>query len=271
MRILDGARIQAEYHARKRKVKEMQEKRQRGEVVTDEGDTAGPSSSSSKAGASMGLKIRPGEKLGDYNRRVEQAMASQVAATARSEARKRKKQKRAERAAAAAADSDEEDEDLARRAKGKDEADRRARAEPSSEDLKRIRQDMVNGGGERAIDFAKASQVRRINDVAQAPPTFSKLPRGQGPEALRRKEALAAALKGEDAPAVKAISTKRVTKGQMPEPVKPKDKKKKEKSSASKTAAAVATGGLRRQKELEDERVRAIKLYRQRKSLQQQS
>lgn len=265
MRILDAARVQAEYRARKRKKQEAQQKRQRGEAVDDEENEAGPSMS--KAAASSKLKIRPGEKLGDYNRRVEQAMASQVASTARSEARKRKKQKRAERAAAAAGGSDDEDDEDAqwrRHAKGKDEAERRAKAEPSKEDLKRARQDMSGG---KEVDFAKASQVRRINDVAQAPPSFTKLPRGQGAEAIRRKEVLAAALRGEEAPQPRA-SSKKVTKGQMPEPVAPRNKKAKSSTQEAGAGKAAATGGLRREKELEEERQRAIKLYRERKGIQ---
>ncbi|CAO1625801.1 unnamed protein product [Parajaminaea phylloscopi] len=242
MRVFNAGKVQADYMNKKRAAKENGEKANEG-----------------RAGGKMSdLKIRPGEKLGDFNRRVEQAMASDVAATARSEARKQKKRKRAEAAATDDVEGNgEDDEDAERQRKAKaDKAAALKDAEPSAQDLKRAREEMT-GQNSRSLDFAKASQVRRVNDVADAPPVFTKLPRGESKEAKARKASIAAALAGQD-PKVAARKTmssreRTVTAGQMPVPVASRNK-----------------GGLRKEKELEEERARAIKLYRQRKELAQQ-
>lgn len=254
MRALNAAKVQADFRARKQKEK------QKAEAAVN---AANANSDGTGQGAMANLKIRPGEKLGDYNRRVEQAMASDVAATARSEARKLKKRKRAEAAANTNAGSgDERDDAEASEEKRKAKADRAAafqQAEPSSRDLKKAREEMTGGAavGAKApvpLDFAKASQTKRVNDVAQAPPTFTKLPRGESKEAKARKAAIAAALAGQDAQAAsrKMLSSRErtVTKGQMPEPV-------------------ARPGGLKKEKEMQEERERVIKLYRQRKEQRQ--
>lgn len=268
MWVLNGAKIREQYNEQKRLGKQRQDE------------------SSSKTGRKgddqQELKIRPGEKLGDYNRRIEQSMASQVAATARSVSRREKKRKRAELARAEADEEQRTDE-----ATRKDKAGRAAQYEddePSSKELKRAREEMTgrrsdsqearNGTAgasskEIPLDFAKASQIRRVRDVVDAPPQFSKLPRGQGKEAQARKASVAAALSGQDPTAagkaaLGANKRSTVTAGQMPMPVASKQKGRTE------DAQSQSAGGLKRQKDLEEERNRVIKLYRQRKEQQMQ-
>lgn len=246
MRIINAGKVQAAYMAKRRMAKGQEESN----------EASGKSSASN-------LKIRPGEKLGDFYRRVEQAMASDIAATARSDARKVKKRKRAAATAASACGGGDDDQikvgGEGAECKRKERANRAAalkQAETSARNLKKTTEKTSaasssrNKGEAPPLDFAKAPQIRSVNDVADAPPTFTKLPRGKSKEAKARKTSMAAALAGKDpkATARKTMSSreKTVTAGQMPEPV-------------------AAKGCLRREKELREERDRAIKLYRQRK------
>lgn len=270
MRILNAGKVQAEYNARKRAAaaaaaaadatKGDSEYRlsaaQKGKGKARDEDAQ--QHQSSEVAAASDLKIRPGEKLGDFNRRVEQAMASQVAASARSANRKLRKQRRAEREKEKTEKEEREEREAAaakskkRRTAGDieddgDGDDPAERSEPTSKELKRARQEYENRPA-APLDFAKADQRRRINDVAQAPPRLTKAPRGESKEALARKAKLAAALSGsvdpdEAARMVLSGNTRTVTKGQMPEPI----------------------AGLKRQKDLEDERDRVIKMYRKKK------
>ncbi|PWN23892.1 hypothetical protein BCV69DRAFT_265234 [Microstroma glucosiphilum] len=262
MRILNAGKVQAEYNARRKAIKE-------GTYVPSDD----PSSSSSVKGKGKAkarpakaavspadeLRIRPGEKLGDFNRRVEQTMAGVVAATARTEARREKKRKRSELDRKKGGEEDDEEgegsgtsrQTRAQKAKEIEES------QPSSKDLKRAREELQGQSGGRELDFAKASQVRRVNDVAQAPPRFTKLPRGESIEARARKAKVSAAIQGQDpdeaARLIRAAKGERtVTKGQMPEPIKKQ--------------ATVPVGGLRREKELREERERMIRMYRLKKS-----
>lgn len=268
MRILNAGKVQAEYNARRKAIKE-------GTYVPSSDD---PSSSSSVKGKGKAkarpakavpspaddLRIRPGEKLGGFNRRVEQTMAGVVAATARTEARREKKRKRSELERKKGGDEDDEEAEgsgTSRQARAQ-KAKEIEESQPSSKDLKRAREELQGQGRGRdgssaPLDFAKASQVRRVSDVAQAPPRFTKLPRGESIEARARKAQVSAAIQGQDpdeaARLIRAGKGERtVTKGQMPEPIKKQ--------------ATVPVGGLRREKELKEERERMIRMYRLKKS-----
>ena len=286
MRILNGGKVQAEYNARKKtaaaagqpwnnqngqeyrltaaqkgKSKARSEQQQNDQDPSAAGPDATASTSTSNSAPidSSNLKIRPGEKLGDFNRRVEQVMASQVAASARSANRKLKKQRREARDQERARLAEEEEQRPAsskkrRSSNGDDEDDqqqsRNTHSEPSSKDLKRARNEYESRPA-APLDFAKADQRRRVNDVAQAPPRLTKAPRGETKQALARKAKLAAALSGSDDPdqaAKRVLAGGRggtVTSGQMPEPVQ--------------------GPGLKRQKDLQEERQRVIKMYRQKR------
>lgn len=108
-------------------------------------------------------------------------------------------------------------------------------SEPSAADLKREREGLQARARGGAEEWAKASQRRSVNDVAQAPPTFTKLPRGASAEALARKAAARAALLGED-----------------PEEAARETKKRKD---ANVSAA--------QRQALQEERERVVKKYRQ--------
>lgn len=281
MRILNAGKVQAEYNARKKAAAAAGEPfnngheyrltaAQKGKAKANSeaqpdpnaADAAVTSNDASNSAAvdAANLKIRPGEKLGDFNRRVEQVMASQVAASARSANRKLKKQRREARdeERARAAEQEEQRATSSKRKKSAgdenddddDDQQSRTHSEPSSKDLKRARNEYESRPA-APLDFAKADQRRRVNDVAQAPPRLTKAPRGETKQALARKAKLAAALSGSDDPdqaAKRVLAAGRggtVTSGQMPEPVQ--------------------RPGLKRQKDLEEERERVIKMYRKKR------
>ncbi|CAO1629186.1 unnamed protein product [Sympodiomycopsis kandeliae] len=262
MRILNAGKVQEEYNARRREAlangqpwgpdQHRLTAAQKGKGKASS-SSEGNQDESASVNNPANLKIRPGEKLGDFNRRVEQAMASHVAASARSANRKLRKQRREAREKDRLAEERKakEGESSARKSKNKSDD---GPSEPTSKDLKRAREEYENRTPSTStpLDFAKADQRRHINDVAQEPPRLTKAPRGEGKEALARKAKLAAAMSGADDPeeAARKIlnkSSRTVTKGQMPEPIQ---------------SGGV---GLKRRKDLEDERERVIKMYRKKK------
>ncbi|WFD18873.1 hypothetical protein MCAP1_001086 [Malassezia caprae] len=99
------------------------------------------------------LQIRPGEKLRDFNERVEQAFSSDLNRTMRAELRSESNQKKRQRRR----------ELLKAKKRAADPAAARA--------------------AEEAADFERASQARSLRDVAQAPPTITARPK----ERLKRK------------------------------------------------------------------------------------
>ncbi|CEH18181.1 hypothetical protein CBOM_04597 [Ceraceosorus bombacis] len=225
-----------------------------------------------KASASTSnLTLREGEKLGDFNRRVEMAMAPRLPSKS---SRKRKKLA-AERQAAIDAGGDPAahvckdpsrclvHQQLAHKARlageenedGQSKKEKRfANREPGKADLARARASLEkasagkggalarsnNVSDEEELDFAPRPQGRRLNDVAQAPPTLTRAPRGQGEAAKARKRKLAEAL-GASVPEVDAKNVR------LPDPV------------VGKSRSGV---NVRREEELEKERERAIKEYR---------
>lgn len=125
-------------------------------------------------------------------------------------------------------------------------AAKQAEKEPDSRTLKeeRVRlQARMGGDSNEERDWQKASQRRRINDVVEAPPSLTKAPRGQSTAALQRKAELKALLQGGKETDADLNS---VGKARLPDPVQP-------------------IVGLRRQAELEQERQKAVKAYRQAK------
>jgi hypothetical protein len=108
-------------------------------------------------------------------------------------------------------------------------------AEPDKAELKRKRQAMQGAAeGEWA-----AVGTRKLNDVALAPPTLTRAPRGESDAARARKVALAQAM-GRPAPAEAKV--------RLPEPL-----------------VRGGEGGLRREEELRKERERAVREYRKMK------
>ncbi|WFD33471.1 hypothetical protein MCUN1_000284 [Malassezia cuniculi] len=97
------------------------------------------------------LRIRPGEKISAFNRRVESAFATKINETARkenrSESNKRKRQKNLER----------------------------LRAKKLAKDPIAARR------AEEALDFKKAPTTRSVREVAEAPPTLTARPKIRKP------------------------------------------------------------------------------------------
>ncbi|TKY90662.1 hypothetical protein EX895_000660 [Sporisorium graminicola] len=272
MRILQGAKVQEAYREKLQAKKKAQQ-----EALTKAKDKAKASDASAadtnNATAASQLTIRPGEKLRDFNARVEQAMASDVRASFRSATRSqinaRKRERRKLRAAGIDPDADPEsleEQESARKAKA-DKAAALQASEPSSADLKRQRQAIQQTG--EIKDFAKATQVKKINDVAQAPPTLTRAPRGESVQAKTRKARLMAKITGNDEDEaerkVKQAEMDR-QKGRVPAKLGAAASSssvagKKRKSGAQ--AETASEPSMARQRVLEEERERAIKSYRQ--------
>ncbi|KAN0065650.1 hypothetical protein ACQY0O_000780 [Thecaphora frezii] len=269
MRILQGAQIQQEYRKRKLAAKKAQESTAKPKPKHD----ANPVNSVPEE-----LKIRPGEKLRDFNRRVELSMASDIHATFRSQSRSATNAKKRERRAARKAgfDPDAQSQDEAEledtRKQRADKAAAKEAAEPSRSDLKRQRQ-AIEAGGE-VKDFAKASQVKKINDVAQAPPRLTKAPRGESVQSKLRKAQLMAKIGGadEEEASRRVLNEEKARfKGRIPEKATAADKKRKrpaedhdeEHTDGGYSAIKPGKPSMARQMILDQERDRAIKLYRE--------
>ncbi|PWN37539.1 uncharacterized protein FA14DRAFT_141913 [Meira miltonrushii] len=152
MRILNAAKVQEDYHRRKKeenaKLIKKKEKNFKGHDDQE-------------------LKIKTGEHLKDFNRRVENAMASDVNATIKSTRGSKRKRK-----------TDEKDAND----RFKDDAEEKRSSNKQTEER--------NSQSDR--DWQIAQQKRRINDVVQAPPNLTKAPRGMVAPSMRRKAELEA-------------------------------------------------------------------------------
>ncbi len=209
MRILQGAKVQEAHRAKleaKKKAEQAALTKAKGKAKASTDNNAADSNE-----ASSELTIRPGEKLRDFNARVEQAMAADVRASFKSASRSkinaRKRERRKLRQAGMDPDVDPEDveqEEANRKAKA-DKAAALEASQPSKADLKRQRQHIQQTGAIK--DFAKASQVKKINDVAQAPPTLTRAPRGESVQAKTRKARLIAKITGNDERKPNAMSS----------------------------------------------------------------
>lgn len=268
MRILQGGKVQEAYRAKLQAKKKAEQ-----EALTKAKGKAKASESSAADDAASELTIRPGEKLRDFNARVEQAMASDVRASfksaTRSQVNARKRESRKLRKAGIDPDADPEDheeQESARKAKA-DKAAALQANEPSKADLKRQRQTIQQTG--EIKDFAKATQVKKINDVAQAPPTLTRAPRGESVQAKTRKARLIAKITGNDEEeAERKVKQAEVArfKGRVPAKVAAANASStagKKRKLAADDEAATAQPSMARQRVLEEERQKAIKAYRQ--------
>lgn len=263
MRILQGGKVQDAYRAKLQAKKKAEQ-----EALTK----AKGKAKASEEDPSTELTIRPGEKMRDFNARVEQAMASDIHASFRSASRSsinaRKRERRKLRKAGIDPDADPEDaeqEESARKAKA-DKAAALEASQPSKADLKRQRQTIQQTG--EIKDFVKASQIKKINDVAQAPPTLTRAPRGESVQAKTRKARLIAKITGNDEEeAERKVKQAEVArhKGRVPEKlastnVSPAGGKKRKLAAG---VDPIAEPSMARQRVLEEEREKAIKAYRQ--------
>ncbi|EPQ52145.1 hypothetical protein GLOTRDRAFT_64912 [Gloeophyllum trabeum ATCC 11539] len=151
-RVLNAAKLHAEY--RKRKNEDQNEggkKKKKRKVQGDRADKAD-------------MKILPGESLAHFNRRVEDAMrplvreAVQASSALERKTRKEMLQEKAE--------------------KQKAKSDEVIKKQQKSEDAEPERPDKAPSPAKKT-DFPtlSTSQPRRLNDIALAPPQFTKVPR----------------------------------------------------------------------------------------------
>ncbi|KZP08808.1 hypothetical protein FIBSPDRAFT_964448 [Athelia psychrophila] len=167
-RILNAASVREQFQEKKRKIasgEDTGEKDGRGKKRQRTDSQTKPAAAAKDVkGKGKALGIQPGESLAHFNRRVEVDMRPLVAAalqTSSAQSRKVKKTEIEERAKAKAA----------KPTKSK-AVDEEAERSPSPSPV-----DKFAG---RATEFQKisTSAPRRLNDIAQAPPEFKKLPRG---------------------------------------------------------------------------------------------
>ncbi|CAD6888080.1 unnamed protein product [Tilletia controversa] len=208
MRVLMGAQARADYQERKRAAGDAKrigggktgdstgtgvaipspDVKGKGKAVKKALATAYDSNSSKKEGAKHELKLLPGETLGNFNRRVEKTLAADITATLRAAASTSEKKNNKKRKASAL---DEEEDAETAKEKSAEKAAARAALEPTSQDLKKAREALVQNqqrrkhsgpepGAEPIKDWAKVDQRRRINDIAIAPPKFTKVPKARG-------------------------------------------------------------------------------------------
>lgn len=272
MRILQGAKVQEAYRA-KLEARKKAEQDALTKAAKAKAKVLDASAGDSKGDNASQLTIRPGEKLRDFNARVEQAMAADVHATFRSASRSqinaRKRERRKLRKAGIDPDADPEDLEEHQESTRKAKADKAAAlqaSEPSSIDLKRQRQAFQQTG--EIKDFAKASQVKKINDVAQAPPTLTRAPRGESLQAKTRKARLMAKITGndeEEAERKVKQAEKDRQKGRVPEKLAANHSFStagKKRKAANRPQSALEPS-MARQRVLEEERDKVIRAYRQ--------
>ncbi|KIJ28174.1 hypothetical protein M422DRAFT_270578 [Sphaerobolus stellatus SS14] len=160
MRVLQAEEI--------RKVHNEKRKRQLEEGVPD-GEDREPKKRKKEQKGEQKKKpqIKHGESLGAFNRRVEEEMRvelSEAFQTSRTETRKARKTAAKEKA-----------ERIAKAQKPKAAPEPSSPPPPKPEPPKQPKHTQQ---ANKMVEFGKATVGKRFNDIVQAPPTFTKLPRG---------------------------------------------------------------------------------------------
>ncbi|KAI9456282.1 hypothetical protein BJY52DRAFT_1277242 [Lactarius psammicola] len=169
-RVLDAARIRAEYRQKKRARRLEEDARDGGDVVGADAPTLAKAKKRRRSAADSGvdkstIEIQPGESLKHFNRRVEDHMRPLVQSAMRASAATERKEKRA--AATATAVNETLRESKACSSIDKSEAEGTT---ATGSDKHR----------DRPKEFATISSARprHLNDIATAPPELKRLPRG---------------------------------------------------------------------------------------------
>ncbi|KAI5989000.1 hypothetical protein EDD15DRAFT_1327652 [Pisolithus albus] len=164
-RVLDSARIRQEYREKKRKLDgcegDSTQKRRR----HDGGDQK----------ANDTPKIRHGEMISDFNRRVEQSMMPQIKMALR-QSYSHERNVRKQTAAGLP-----QPQPSVKKKEGTERSDSSRKNVPLSHPPKVTGSAIERDGSvEKDKEFLKSSTSapRRLNDIAQAPPTITKVPRG---------------------------------------------------------------------------------------------
>ncbi|KAK0568533.1 hypothetical protein OC861_001863 [Tilletia horrida] len=194
MRVLMGAKVRADFQDRR---KQRAEGNRIGAGTSAPPDVKGKkkatntTSDASPANAKKtNLKVLPGETLANFNRRVERTLASDINASLRAAASTSEKKGNKKKRKRGEGDDADDESNVVSKARSAEIAAARRAAEPSSADLKRARDAIVGGKGKSAEDdvekdWAKVDQRRRINDVADAPPRLTRVPKLRGAAAVK--------------------------------------------------------------------------------------
>ncbi|KAG5651456.1 hypothetical protein H0H81_008592 [Sphagnurus paluster] len=175
-RVLNAAKVREEWKIKKRKLEEDGDSKSSDKRRKLDDDEKNTKSKRKESKATSKLTIKPGESIQHFNRRVEDDMRPLVKAAVQTSNATVRSAAKAEKEAKAA-----------KKQKGKsvkedlDDADSKPLAAPTP----------VTGADKhasKAKEFQKVSTSapRRLNDIAQAPPEFKKLPRGAAPSASER-------------------------------------------------------------------------------------
>ncbi|GLB45332.1 hypothetical protein LshimejAT787_2100920 [Lyophyllum shimeji] len=167
-RVLNAEKIREEWKIRKRKLEEADDPRQSDKRRKLDDDARNSKRKTKEAQAMSNLKIKPGESIQHFNRRVEDDMRPLVKAAAQSANAVARSAQRAEKEAKAKKSKTSKEDK-------KGEAKPTRTASPASSP---VSDKLAN----KAVEFQthSSSAPRRLNDIAQAPPEFKSLPRGAG-------------------------------------------------------------------------------------------
>ncbi|TIA72747.1 hypothetical protein E3P92_01017 [Wallemia ichthyophaga] len=170
MRILMGGQIQADYRDKKNKRKRDADDANEKEKADVGGNRK--KTENSQLTAHKQLKIRPEERLKDYNRRIDNKMRKDINSTIKSHSSEK---------TAKQMNKKMQDED----AKRKEKAEKKAKTKSDKLEKKREEETVTAAGSQSDSDgetiqpprdFAGAERVR-LNDVAQAPPSLPRMNR----------------------------------------------------------------------------------------------
>ncbi|KAG6831446.1 hypothetical protein H0H87_005118 [Tephrocybe sp. NHM501043] len=168
-RVLNAATIREEYKLKKRKLEDDNARKQgdKRRKVDGESETKDFKSKRREAQATTKLVIKPGESIQHFNRRVEDDMRPLVKAAFQTS-----------NAAVRNTYKEEKEQKLAKRTKGNAVKGDDKKAEKIAPKSSPIPQ--ADKYAHKAKEFAQhsSSAPRRLNDIAQAPPEFKRLPRG---------------------------------------------------------------------------------------------
>ncbi|EIW58109.1 uncharacterized protein TRAVEDRAFT_64729 [Trametes versicolor FP-101664 SS1] len=184
-RVLNAAKIQQEFAEKKRKQR-------------DEADGAGPSRKKQKGGAggqnegANALRIKPGESIGHFNRRVEDSLRHTVKEAMQSSSAKMRRtqkeeqeelaQKKAEKKAAVASSKAAKSTKTSDGSDDDDEPPSKLKSKPKPEDKSERavplrRPETKHDGKAKEFERVSSSAPKRLNDIVQAPPQIKQLPR----------------------------------------------------------------------------------------------
>ncbi|KIM66901.1 hypothetical protein SCLCIDRAFT_109543 [Scleroderma citrinum Foug A] len=158
-RVLDSARIRREYREKKRKSddcdNDIPQGKRRRQHVNNEGDEGT-------------LKIKPGETIAHFNKRVEGSMMPLIKTALRHSSTQQRKVRK------------QEARQVRFGEQTADQSDSKSCSDPSQNVASVAASGAKPNSRERDREFSKASTAapRRLNDTVQAPPDITKFPRG---------------------------------------------------------------------------------------------